>query len=138
MAINACEGLPNGPCLLQCRDESVVYSIYDLFLCQSCLKARERSEHAGSSLKEQEGATNKTANTNISTKARNKSQNNKQRQLEVRERDGKVTRTQQPANNNKTAAADKKSNAITNATIAEAAAKTTVTAKMIPNNVHAA
>jgi hypothetical protein len=123
MAINACEGLPDGPCPLQCRDESVVYSIYDLFLCQSCLKTRERSEHAGKSPKEQEGATNKTANTNISTKARNKNQNNKQRQLEVRERDGNVTGTQQPANNNKAATADKKSNAITNATMTEAAAK---------------
>jgi hypothetical protein len=123
MAINACEGLPDGPCPLQCRDESVTYSIYDLFLCRSCLKAREQSERAGSSLKGQEGAMGIATNANIPAKARNKNQNNKQRQLEARERDGKVTGSQLSANNNKTVAADKKSSAATNTNMTEAAAK---------------
>ena len=43
--------------------------------------------------------------------------------LEVREHDGKVTGTQQPANNNKTSAAGKKSDSITNADMTEADAK---------------
>jgi hypothetical protein len=53
-------------------------------------------------------------NANIPAKARNKNQNNKQRQLEARERGGKVRGSQLSANNNKTVAADKKSSATTN------------------------
>jgi hypothetical protein len=40
---NACQGLPNGPCPKQRQDSSVVFTIYDLFLCPNCIIAREQA-----------------------------------------------------------------------------------------------
>jgi hypothetical protein len=39
---NACQGLPDGPCPTRCCDSTVLYTIYDLFLCSSCVLAREQ------------------------------------------------------------------------------------------------
>lgn len=40
----SCEGLPGGPCPSNCHDETVKYSIYDLFLCPSCADTRGAEE----------------------------------------------------------------------------------------------
>ena len=42
--INACEGLPTGPCPENRCDASVKYGIYDLFLCRSCEEFRDAAE----------------------------------------------------------------------------------------------
>jgi hypothetical protein len=41
---NVCQGLPTGPCPDGRQDKTVKYTIYDLFLCPSCERARETIE----------------------------------------------------------------------------------------------
>ena len=39
-----CQGIPSGPCPYGRRDDSVKFTIYDLFLCPHCEHARENSQ----------------------------------------------------------------------------------------------
>jgi hypothetical protein len=40
---NCCQGVPNGPCPRECCDESVKFTVYDLFLCPQCERSRDES-----------------------------------------------------------------------------------------------
>jgi hypothetical protein len=43
---NCCQGTPDGPCPHGCCDSTVKFSIYDLFLCPRCERAREGAQHS--------------------------------------------------------------------------------------------
>jgi hypothetical protein len=42
--VNACQGLPTGPCPENRCDATVKYGIYDLFLCHSCEESRDAAD----------------------------------------------------------------------------------------------
>jgi hypothetical protein len=68
---NACQGLPDGPCPKQRQDSSVIFTIYDLFLCPNCITAREQA--AGGTNGNAAAAATVTAMTNeMPTKAAKK------------------------------------------------------------------
>ena len=68
---NACQGLPDGPCPKRRQDNSVVFTIYDLFLCPSCVLAREQA--AGGTNGNTSVATAATANEVPAKAVRNRS-----------------------------------------------------------------
>lgn len=71
---NRCEGLPTGVCPESRCDKSVKFSIYDLFLCPTCEKARD-AEHSTGPIEDKEvprktkkQSTKKAANANLAAK----------------------------------------------------------------------
>ena len=70
---NSCQGTPSGPCPNSCCDETVRYSIYDVFVCPACEKTRADTENtlrsgtAGSNAEAKGQTKGKTAKKAVSS-----------------------------------------------------------------------
>ena len=58
---NRCEGLPTGACPDNRCDKTVKFTIYDLFLCQSCERTRDAENASGISSEPKEVSNKKTS-----------------------------------------------------------------------------
>lgn len=74
---STCEGTPEGPCPNSCCDETVHYSIYDVFVCPACEKVRADRENVSRSDAAHNSANNIEVGSQVKGKTSKKAANSK-------------------------------------------------------------